>query len=132
MEDYVNFGLNLKAKFYYKVSEFLTTFESDKNKNKPFTHEEIFKGDDLRECKVEAEKYYWERLNGMNSSKFFLPFESPENFDLGKNASFSITLSLIEEYGESNYIEYPLLGEDEDEMKESREVEEAVLNREIS
>jgi|SRR5690554_3397383 len=115
--------------YFYRVCEFVTTFGADEGKNEPFSHIEDFKGNDLHECKAKAEKYYWERLEGLGGGKYFLPFAAPENFVLGKNAAFSITLSLVEYYNDSEYSEYPLIGEDDDTAADSREIEKYVLSK---
>ena len=115
--------------YFYRVTEFVTTFGMDEGKNEPFSHLEDFKGNDLHECKARAEKYYLERLEGLEQGKYFLPFEAPKNFKFGKNAAFSITLSLVEYYHDSNYFEHPLIGEDDNTTAESREIETGIIER---
>lgn len=128
MREFVNRNLEkTEPEYFYRVSEFVTTFEMDEGKNKPFNHEEDFKGNDLLNCKAEAENYYWKRLNGLEQSKYFLPFAAPHNFEFGKSAAFSITLSLVEFYTDDNYFEHPLNGEDDETIAESKEIERAVL-----
>ena len=111
--------------YYYIVTEYVTTFGKDKGKTEPYNHVEEFKGSDLKECRELAKKYYWERFLGFQSKKYFLPFESPEDFIEGENAAFSITLSLVEYYNDSNYYEHIILGEDD--TQEAREFEKYVF-----
>lgn len=113
--------------YFYLVREFVTTFQMDENKNEPFTHEQKFDGKDLLKCKTEAEKYYWERRYGLENSKYFLEFAVPENFEFGKNAAFSITLSLVEYYTDDEYYEHTIIGEDDETIAESSRIETAVL-----
>ena len=113
--------------YFYRVWEFVTTFGEDEGKNEPFSHEQDFKGKDLLKCKAEAEKYYWERLEGLEQGKYFLAFEAPQNFEFGENAAFSITLSLIEFYTDDNCYTHQLIGEDDETTAESREIETEVL-----
>lgn len=116
-----------EPEYFYRVSEFVTTFGMDEGKNEPFSHFEDFNGNNLLECKVKAEKHYWERLEGLEQGKYYLPFAAPQNFEFGKNAAFSITLSLVEYYTDDEYFEYPLIGEDDETTAESIEIEADVL-----
>jgi hypothetical protein len=118
-----------EPEYFYRVSEFVTTYGMDEGKNEPFSHFEDFKGNDLHECKAKAEKYYRERLEGLEQGKYFLPFAAPKNFVFGKNAAFSITLALVEYYTDNNFFEHPLIGEDDETTAESREIEAAVLSK---
>lgn len=128
MVEFINRNLEkTEPEYFYRVSEFVTTFGMDEGENGSFRHWEDFKGKDLHQCKAKAENHYWERLEGLNQGRYFLPFESPKNFELGKNASFSINMVLVEYYNQDKFFEYPLLGEDEETMAESREIEIVVL-----
>ena len=130
MIEFVNRNLEkTEPDYFYRVSEFVTTFGMDEGKNAPFSHFEDFKGNGLHECKAKAGKYYWERLEGLEQGKYFLPFEAPENFEFGKKAAFSITLSLVEYYNDNEYFEHPLIGEDDDTTAESREIEATILSK---
>ena len=94
-----------KVKYFYMVSEFVTTFGLDVGKNKPISHNEYFKGDDLLQCKLDAEKWFWKRRVGLENTTYFLPFAAYEDFKEGKNAVFSISLSLVEYYNEEEEYE---------------------------
>lgn len=128
MIEFVNRNLEkTKPDYFYLVEEFVTTFKMDEGKNDPFSHDQKFDGKNLLKCKTDAEKYYRQRLKGLEGGSYFLDFASPQDFKLGKNAAFSIVLSLVEYYHEDNFIMHPLLGEDEESIAESIEIEEAVL-----
>lgn len=128
MTEFINRNLEkTEPDYFYRVSEFVTTFGKDEGKNEPFSHEQDFKGNDLLKCKTDAEKYYWERLEGLENGKYFLPFAAPKDFVFGETSAFSITLSLIEYYNDDNFIEHPLIGEDEETTAESKEIETAIL-----
>ena len=130
MIEFVNRNLEkTEPEYFYRVSEFVTTFGMDEGKNEPFSHFEDFKGNDLHECKAKAEKYYWERLEGLEQGKYFLPFEAPEQFEFGKNAAFSITVALVEFYYKDEYYEHVTIGEDDDTTTESRIIEAVVLSK---
>ena len=116
-----------EPEYFYRVAEFVTTFGKDEGKNEPFSHSEDFKGADLLKCKEQAEKYYWERLEGLEKGKYFLQFEAPENFEFGKNAAFSITVALVEFYSEDEQYEHFTFGEDEETTGLSRKLESVVI-----
>lgn len=129
MVEFINRNLEkTEPEYFYKVREHVTTFEKDEGKNKPFSTEKDFKGSDLKKCKTEAEQYYFERLEGLENGKYFLPYAAPENFEFGKNAAFSITLALVEYYSSNDYYEHILIGEDEETTAESEEIEAAILS----
>src|SRR5215813_832315 len=114
--------------YFYLVREYVTTFGKDKGKREPYVHKQTFKNNDLLKCRAEAEKYYYERLKGLEEgATYFLPFAAPKDFVLGENAAFSITLSFVEYYNEDEEYEYDLVGQDEGTIAESREIETAVL-----
>ncbi|MFC2125551.1 hypothetical protein ACFLU5_12135 [Bacteroidota bacterium] len=116
--------------YFYRVHESVTTFGADPGKNEPISHTEEFKGDDLRKCREDAYKYYYERLLGLEEKgEYFLPFAAYKDFEKGKNAAYSIELSLVEYYPKAGEeLEHPLLGGDEEEeLAHSRDVEAEVF-----
>lgn len=114
--------------YFYRVYESVNTFEEEGH----YSHKEDFRNGSLEECRAEALKYYEERLNGFESGKvkFHYSFETPDNFKLGENAAYTLVLSLIQYFEEDDFIEYPLLGEDEETCTESRQVEAHILSKE--
>ena len=129
--DFSQFKHGREPEYFYRVWELVTTFGKDEGKNEPFSHTEEFKGDDLLKCKEQAEKYYLERLEGLEQGKYFLPFASPQNFQFGKNAAFSITVALVEFYSEDDQYEHITFGDEESVMAESREIEAEVIANQL-
>ncbi len=122
-----NLGIT-NPQYFYRVTEYVTTFGKDKDRNQPFTHHQDFKGSDLLKCRKEAANFYHQRLNGLKSSSYFLPFAAPENFKIGINSAFSIMLYLVEFYSDDNYFEHCLIGEDEQTISQSIEIEKELLS----
>ena len=81
--------------YFYRVTQFATTFSADEGKNEPFSHEQEFKGPNLLHCRNNAADFHNDRMEAFLNSKYFLPYASPENFELGKHAAFSIDLYLV-------------------------------------
>ena len=128
MIELVNRNLVTKEpSYHYWVAEMVTTFGMDEGKNEPICHEKIFEGVDLLKCKADAEKYYWERLEGLEKTKYFLEFAAPRDFEFGKNAAFSITLAFVEYHNEEEMYISILIGSDAKEEAESVEFETAIL-----
>ncbi|MEJ7736368.1 MAG: hypothetical protein WKF97_02985 [Chitinophagaceae bacterium] len=113
--------------FFYRVVEYVTTFEKDPAKNKPFEHTTDFREPDLLKLKLEATQFYNEREQGLNDARYFLPYAAKKDLALGQDAAFSITLCLVEYYNDDYYFEHPLMGDDEEDEAESREIEDAAL-----
>ena len=124
--------------YYYRVEEFVTTFEADPGKNESFSHTEEFKGPDFRECRRKAYAWYNERLKGLDNKGSYhnLPFAAFKDFTTGKNAAYSVTLALVE-CGRSSAFgvtedyeeEYFLAGwGEEEEQAEARELEIRLLS----
>lgn len=129
MIEFVNKNLVTKEpSYYYLVEEMVTTFGMDEGKNEPIHHEQKFEGVDLLKCKADAEKYYWERLEGLEKSKYFLEFAAPRDFEFGKNAAYSIYLSFVEYHNEEENYLYRIFGcSDATEEAESIEFETFIL-----
>jgi hypothetical protein len=128
MIEFVNRNLEkTEPDYFYLVREHVTTFKMDIGENDSFTHEQKFEGKNLLKSKTEAERYYWNRLNGLVEGKYFLEFASPQNFVFGENAALSVVLSLVEYYTEDEFFEHPLIGESDETIAESVEIETAVL-----
>ena len=128
MEDYISFTVpGYEPEYFYRVYEFVTTFGADEGKHEPFSHEEHFQGYDLLACRNAAYEYYQQRSNGLDNSSYHLPFASPQEFQFGKHAAVSIILSFVEIDSDGEEIEWPLAGDEEKAMNESRQLEVAVL-----
>ncbi len=129
MKDYIDLGASERGEpvYFYLVFESLTTFKADKGNNEPFEVEREFKNKDLPKAKKEAETYYKLRLDGIEEhGTYFLPFAAYKDFNLGENAAYSIVLYLVEYYTDEDCTLLALMGEDEDETSENKELEEAI------
>ena len=79
---------------------------------------------DSREAGI---KWYCETIKGLNrEGKYFLPFASPSEYIEGKHAAYSVNLSLVETSDGDEY-EYVLLGEDQDTMLDTLEIEKLLF-----
>lgn len=116
-----------KPTYFYRVSEYVTTFKKGEN----FSDKVDFRTGDLMKDRGAALEYYQERLDGFESgkAKFHHTFQSPENFIHGASSAYSLVLSLIEYYNDGSYCDYPLLGEDEEICEENRELEVDIINK---
>lgn len=135
---YENEDFNLEEleepNYYYQVQMFMSTIcltipQAIEGITDPsFHHEENFKGNDLMRCKSEAENYYREQLEALErEGKFRLPFATPQDFKLGENATFSITLYFVHSYPSGEEHLFPILGEDDETLEEGREIENEVF-----
>ncbi len=114
--------------YYYRVDVFITTF----NVFEPYVHTEIFERDNLNEARENSVLRADEIISILvKQGMFFLPFATPEEFVLGENACYSVTVSIVMQ-SDGNYIEYPILGEDEfrteGALRFEKEVYENLLN----
>ena len=122
-----------EPEYLYIVSEYLTTFECDPNKTLPFEHTQYFEGNNLLKCRVEAYKWYCERSEGLiKAGQYFLPFASPQDFVMGKNACYNITLSLLQYYSDDNQTAYTIFGDSPDETAEGLELEKIIFAQRLS
>ena len=116
-------------KFYYVVDVLLGTF----GVYPPYSFREEFGNEKLREAKLKALQRAKEieiilDYQGM----FFLPFASPSEFVTGKNAHYSITVSLVQEFEEDNEYSHQIHtieGEDIDETIEALEFEADIFKQ---
>ena len=117
-----------KDQYYYRVDVFITTF----NVFEPYVHTEIFENDNLHQARENALLRADELISILvKQGMFFLPFATQEEFVLGENACYSVTVSIVVQ-SDGNYIEYPIFGEDEFRTEEAlrfeKEVYENLLN----
>jgi hypothetical protein len=99
----------------------------DENNTEPFTYDVIFNDKDLSISRQTGVDWFKQTIEGIErNGKYFLPYESPDKFVLGKHSCYSVVLSLVETNGiyES---EYDLLGTDKETMMETMELEEQIL-----
>ena len=110
MIEFVNRNLERdECTYFYRVSEFATTFKQDEGENDSFCTHKDFKGRDLIKQKKESEKYYYERLFGLEDKQYFLDFAPPEEFEFGENAAFSVNHILVQCLNSKEENEFVLL-----------------------
>lgn len=95
-----------------------------------FEHDEDFSEGTLLECRHAAITYYLGHLQKMKERGQFydLPFEGyNESFEKGENASYSLTLYLVErDLGKE--VKYPIAGETRKRTEEARQKELSVFS----
>jgi hypothetical protein len=117
-----------EGQYYYRVDVFITTF----NVFEPYVHTEIFEMDNLNKARENALHRADELISILvKQGMFFLPFARPEEFVLGENTCYSVTVYIVE-LTDDFYFEYPIFGEDEFRTEEAlrfeKEVYENLLN----
>jgi len=118
--------------YYYRVTEFVTTFGKDPGGNDSFSDTKEFDNPgDLWRCRKEALNYHNSRQEGLQKSKYFLPFASPENFVTGKHAAYSIDVYLVEVHQDGEEEEIMLNSGDSIEEEENIRFEEKILYKSI-
>ena len=118
---------------FYRVSESIIGINEDPDEQKEFDWDEDFTGTDLLLSRDKAIAYYGNRLikfnlEGFSEDFFSLSYSSPTEFIIGKNYAYSIKLLLVVQYSASDFNEYNILGEDEDDMKEGRSFEKEIYS----
>jgi hypothetical protein len=115
-------------RYYYRVSEFFTTFSLDEVGNGPLRNDFVFESENVLSARMEAFIFYRERWKGiLEKGQYFLPFAAPEDFVPGENAAFSLTLEFVIVDDSGNSEEYILEGEDDDTKEEAYEIEFVIL-----
>ncbi len=129
MEIY-NRNLNCSVTTYkYRGYLSVTTFGADPGKNEPFYHSEDFECTNLLVAREKAINWFKQTIAGLKrEGKYFLPFASPEDFIMGKNAAFSVVVSLVICQG-VNEDEFDLLGTDDGTMEDTLELEDMILKQ---
>jgi hypothetical protein len=115
--------------YFYRVDEFVTDFQGNS-----FDCFEEFKAPKLLDAREEAIAYRDKRIIGIceKGELFGKPISGPPqnnpDFEASKHSAFSFVVSLVEVTPEGEEIYYPIAGEDEETLRESLEVEAAVIN----
>lgn len=114
-----------KLEYFYRVSEFVSLLDGQS-----FNNDNDFKGD-LKTARENAYNFFKEREKGFENGEasFHLPFASPNDFQIGENATYSLTLYLVESYSNGEEFVYPLAGESEEEVEEGLQTERDVLKQ---
>ncbi len=110
------------SKVYPLVYEFVTCFEQDANATEAYNHTEFFHTGNLCDDAYYAIEYAAKRLKNPPQS-YFLPVCSLQDFVMGKNAAFSVHITLAIEYMDGSEDEVPFMGwYEEEECEEGVEL----------
>ena len=117
----------LVTKHKYRGYVSVTTFGMDPNQTEPYSVTVEFEHPNLDDARNAGIEWFKETVKGLDAiGRYFLPFAGPNEFVLGKNAAYSVSLSLVEIYDEVEY-EYELLGTDMDTMNDKLELEDLLF-----
>jgi len=127
----------MKTQYFYRVESSITTFVTQSKEGDDCTID--FKGPNLKQCKEEAHKCYVQKsLEFANNPGYMMgtmPYAGFDNFIVGTNAAYSLTLALVERgiyeafgLNEPYECEYFLAGEDDECLEENLQIEKDVLN----
>jgi len=129
----------METQWFYRVESSVTTFVTQSKEGDDCIID--FKGPNLKQCKEDAHKCYVRKsLEFANNPGYMMgtmPFASADDFIVGTNAAYSLTLALVESgtysdsaFGESEdyECEYFLAGEDDELLEESLQIEKDVLS----
>lgn len=108
-----------QTSYYYNVY-FLVTSSIESMPD--YKREEDFLGDSLLESRKKAVEFYLQQLQRMKErgQLYDLPFENySEHFERGENASYSLTLYLVERKAGKD-IKHPIAGESRERTTEGR------------
>ena len=111
---------------YYYTVYFLVT--SSMEGDPDYKREEHFLEESLPECRKKAVDFYLQQLKRMEErgQLYDLPFENySEHFERGENASYSLTLYLVERK-EGEDVKYPIAGESKERTTEGRRYEQHI------
>lgn len=114
-----------QTNYYYKVY-FLVTSSIDGEPD--YKREEDFLEDSLPKCRTKAVDFYLQQQQRMNErgQLYDLPFENySEHFERGQNASFSLTLYLVERRAGKD-VKYPIAGESKERTTVGRHYEQCI------
>lgn len=116
-------------KFFYVVEVYLGTFGVYPS----YSFIEEFGNEKLREAKLKALQRAKELEIILDyQGMFFLPFASPHEFVTGKNANYSISISLVQEFVEDDEYSHQIHtieGEGIDETNEALEFEADIFKQ---
>lgn len=110
--------------YKYRGCVSVTTFGEDPGHHDPYYHTEDFEDPNPLIARSKALSWYKHTIAGLErEGRYFLPFASPDEFVLGKNAAYTVMVSFVICNG-SDEDEYDLLGTDERTMNDTLELEE--------
>ena len=115
------------ASYFYRVTQDVAAFK-DKEVVNSYHHVEDFKDVDLRKARHEAIEYLTERYLTLPEG-FIFPYLSPEQHAANPDAAFSAyshSVLFVEFYTDEIFEEWPIAGEDEQDVLEGLEHEAEV------
>jgi hypothetical protein len=118
---------NRIAIYFYRVIQDVAAFKNNEVVNS-YHHEEDFKDKDLRKSRQEAIEYLTGRYRTLPEG-FVFPYLTPEEHaaDPGKEFSaYSHSILFVEFYSHEIFEEWPVTGEDEEDVLEALEHEKEV------
>jgi hypothetical protein len=115
------------ASYFYRVIQDVAAFK-DREVVNSYHHVEDFNDTDLRKARHEAIEYLTTRYQTLPEG-FIYPYLSPEQHAANPDASFSAyshSVLFVEFYSEEIFEEWPIAGEDEQDVQEGLEHEAEV------
>jgi hypothetical protein len=127
-----DFGANLYseqrvASYFYRVIQDVAAFK-DKEVVNSYHHVEDFKDADLRKARQEAIEYLTEQYLTLPEG-FIFPYLSPEQHAANPDEAFSAyshSILFVEFYNDEIFEEWPIAGEEEEDIREGLEHEAAI------
>jgi hypothetical protein len=127
-----NFSANLYdqhrvASYFYRVVQDVVAFRNNEVVNS-YHHAEDFKEVDLSRARQEAIEYLTERYRALPEG-FFFPYLSPEEHAADPDKEFSAyshSILFVEFYSDEIFEEWPITGEDKEDVQEALEHEKEV------
>ena len=127
-----DFGADLNkekrvASYFYRVVQDVAAFK-DKEVVNSYHHVEDFKEADLREARREAIAYLTGKYMTLPEG-FYFPYLTPEQHAAKPDEAFSAyshSVLFVEYYTDEIFEEWPIAGEDEDDVREALEHEAAI------
>ena len=127
-----HFGANLYseqrvASYFYRVIQDVAAFK-DKEVVNSYHHVEDFKNADLREARKEAIEYLTGRYLTLPDG-FIFPYLSPEQHAANPDEAFSAyshSVLFVEVYNNVIFEEWPIAGEDDEDIREGLVHEAAI------
>jgi hypothetical protein len=113
--------------FFYRVTQDIAAFK-DKEVVNSYHHVEDFKDADLRKARQEANEYLTARYLTLPEG-FIFPYLSPEQHAANPDAAFSAyshSVLFVEFYSDEIFEEWPIAGEEEQDVREGLEHEAEV------
>jgi hypothetical protein len=130
-----NFGANLYDKqrvatYFYRVTQDVVAFK-DREVVNSYHHVEDFKDADIRKARKDAIEYLTERYRTLPEG-FIYPYLTPEEHAANPFKEFSAyshSVLFVEFYSDEIFEEWPIAGEDEEEVQDGLEHETEVWTK---